>query len=74
MKILVQQYKHDDYLNVRLYKGSNVKTEENLELPEAYMLIEEYRDKYNINNIEFVLYDGVYSDDGEEIYRRTVKV
>lgn len=74
VKMQVYQFKQDDFVNVRLYVGSNVSTKENLELPDAYEYIEEIKKKHKVKEIEFILYEGIFGDEGKEINRKKVNL
>lgn len=73
-KIVVEHFKQDDYLNVKVNKNGSIKTEENLELPDAYLKILEYKKQFGIGVAEFILYEGVNGDNGTVIYTREINV
>lgn len=78
--IIVDQFKYDDYINVYVADDSKndlLEVEQDKELPDAYRLIERFKREYNINTIEFVLYDDThvsYDGNNTEIYRRSIEV
>ncbi|PAV30229.1 hypothetical protein CIL05_07110 [Virgibacillus profundi] len=77
--IIVDQFTNDDYVNIYVADDKEndfLEIEQDNELPDAYKLIEQFKKEYNINTIEFVLYDsGHVTQDGNntEIYRRSIE-
>lgn len=72
--IIVEQYSYDEYLNIYVadsHKNILLEEEENGELLDIYKFIEKYKQKYDINKIEFVLY-GMNKE--AEMYRWTVLI
>lgn len=69
--IIVEQFKHDDYLNIGVVDDNTndfIEVQHGLELPDVYKLITNYKNSYKVNTIVFVL----YGDSNEEIYRREI--
>lgn len=63
--ILVEQYKHDDYMNVGVNINGSWEVKGSLEFMDAFLLINEYKEKYKINKVDFRL----YGSENEVIYK-----